>query len=134
MPLAQDAQAPQPPEGLPTDAELLGHGLGFKPGVGSSGHHGGGWGQRLPIWNQALWATIVTLATTSPTTRSTEGATKHEAGQDREALADGGIDTTLGPLAEEGHRIDRLLPLGWLGNRDGERWDWIQRWGCRGPW
>ena len=104
MPLAQDAQAPQAPEGLPTDAELLGHGLGFKPGVGSSGHHGGGWGQRLPIWHQGLWATITTLATTSPTTRSTEGATKYEAGQDREALADGGIDT---PLARASGDRDR---------------------------
>ena len=134
MPLAQDAQPPQPPEGLPTDAELLGHGLGFKPGGGSSGHHGGGWGQRLPIWNQALWATITTLAPTSPSARSTEGATEHEAGKDREALADGGIDTALGPLAEESHRIDRLLPLGWLGSRGCKRWSWHQRrHRCR-PW
>jgi len=123
MPLAQDAQAPQPPEGLPTDAELLGHGLGFKPRVGSSGHHGGGWGQRLPIWNQALWATITTLAPTSPPTCCAERPPEHQAGQDREPLADGGIDTALGPLAEEGHRIDRLLTLGLLGSRDGERWD-----------
>jgi hypothetical protein len=115
MPLAQDAQPPQPPEGLPTDAELLGHGLGFKPGGGSSGHHGGGWGQRLPIWNQALWATITTLAPTSPSARSTEGATEHEAGKDREALADVGVHTALWLLAKEGHWTDRLLPLGGSG-------------------
>ena len=60
---------------------------------------------------------------TSPTTHGTERPPEHQAGQDREALADGGIDTALGALAEESHQIDRLLPLGWLGSRDGERWD-----------
>jgi len=49
---------------------------------------------------------------TNPSTRSTEGATEHEASQDKEALADGGNDTTLWPLEKEDHRIDRLLPLG----------------------
>lgn len=53
---------------------------------------------------------------TNPSTRSTEGATEHEASQDKESLADGGNDTTLWPLEKEDHRIDRLLPLGGLGS------------------
>lgn len=97
--------APQSPEGLTADAQMFRHGLGLEPGIRTSVRHGiasgsGGYPRRRKLQ-------------TPPATRpwpdrpTPDSAAKGKAGEDAEALGDGGIDAAAGPFAEHQGRINR---------------------------